>query len=161
MYDISLHGREAVRMGQTFHIDLTHRSLRIGCHHLITDGVLHKGVTLGVRPIKKLSSVLTGLEYRYQIYKHSRPSARDEHRRYFLQALPYKRLSRQDLTVGKSRQEARFELEFYLLAHLLDGSLRWDDTRPDMQPKFWFWRSANDRDLVLPHSIFNNPQSNN
>lgn len=89
--------------------------------------------------------VLFAIEQRYKAYKHSVPSERSEsHRRYYFKALPEKELSDEDMMYGERREVARCKLELYVLMQLLRGNLAWENRWGT-----WFWRSENDRDLII------------
>lgn len=45
---------------------------------------------------------------------------------------------------GERRETARCKLELYVLVQLLRGNLWWDNSWGT-----WFWRSKNDKDLII------------
>lgn len=88
---------------------------------------------------------LFAIEQRYAAYKRSVPSERSEsHRRYYFKALPEKELSDEDMMYGERREVARCKLELYVLIQLLRGNLAWEN-----RCGTWFWRSENDKDLII------------
>lgn len=59
-------------------------------------------------------------------------------------ALPEKELSDEDMMYGERREVARCKLELYILIQLLRGNLAWENRWGR-----WFWKSENDRDLII------------
>ena len=81
----------------------------------------------------------------YEVYKHSVPSERsDSHQKSYFKALPYEKLSDDDILYGEPREFARFALEMMFLRGVSEGKLKWHD-----EWGTWFWQSADDKDLVI------------
>lgn len=127
----------AVISGVPYRVDFEKRTLKIG------DEI----VEIDAGNPMSLSEVLKQIECLYVIYKHSIPSTTEPSRPYF-KALKYDQLSQDDKTYAPNRDVARFELEYFVLKSLLNGSLVWDE--PTMGK--WFWRSQNDMNLIILRS---------
>jgi hypothetical protein len=136
---------EKVRHGAKFTINLQKRTLRLNgklveidnpeefCNGLVDD----------------LPTFIGCLESLYQDYKHSVPSERSESRRHdYFRALREKDLTSHDMMFGLPREEARFDIEAFVLCALLCG-FKWNADWGT-----WFWQSTNDKDLVLLREWF-------
>lgn len=82
------------------------------------------------------------LESLYETYKHSVPSQKRDNSAYFY-ALPYDKLSTQDIIKNKDRKTAKEELELAVIDGIVSGTLVWPDD------SMWYWQSGTDRDFVL------------
>jgi hypothetical protein len=81
----------------------------------------------------------------YEVYKHSVPSERsDSHHKSYFKALPYEKLSDDDILYGKPREFARFVLEVTFLRGVCSGKLKWHDEWGS-----WFYQSPKDKDFVI------------
>lgn len=81
----------------------------------------------------------------YEVYKHSVPSERsDSHQKSYFKALPYEKLSDDDILYGVPREFARFVLEITFLRGVSVGELKWHD-----EWGTWFWQSERDKDFVI------------
>ena len=81
----------------------------------------------------------------YEAYKHSVPSERsDSHQKSYFKALPYEKLSDDDILYGVPREFARCILETTFLINVSEGKIKWHDEWGS-----WFWQSADDKDLVI------------
>lgn len=81
----------------------------------------------------------------YETYKHSVPSERsDSHHKSYFKALPYEKLSDDDILYGRPREFARFILEVMFLRGVYEGKLKWHDEWGS-----WFWQSKEDKDFVI------------
>lgn len=129
--------------GSRFNISLAGRTFTLDGKEIISKGE-YEG-ELGIEPDSK-ENVLEHIEELYFVYKHSIPSERSDSRRYKqFYALPEDKLDADDMMYGERRETALFQLEFYILASILNGSLVWDD---DTMGK-WFWKSPLDGDLII------------
>ena len=130
----------AVENGAKFTINFQKRTCRVNGKIVMSEEDKPKDT-----PYLTHAVVLFAIEQRYKAYKHSVPSERSEsHRRYYFKALPEKELSDEDMMYGERREVARCKLELYVLMQLLRGNLAWENRWGT-----WFWRSENDRDLII------------
>lgn len=136
---------EKVRHGAKFTINLQKRTLRLNGKLVEIDDA---DVFIG--NFTKDPTVFTEcLEDFYQAYKYSVPSERsDSHRRNYFRALREKDLSSSHMMYGTPREEARFDIEAFVLCALLCG-FEWDESWGK-----WFWQSTKDKDLVLLREWF-------
>lgn len=131
---------QAVENGSKFTINFQKRTCRVNGKVVMSDEDKPNGT-----PCLTLEDVITGIEQRYAVYKHSVPSERSEsHRHYYFKALPEKELSDEDMMYGERREQARCKLELYVLIQLLAENLYWDNSWGT-----WFWRSKYDNDLII------------
>lgn len=131
---------KAVENGAKFTINLQKRTCRVNGKVVMSEEDKPKDT-----PYLTHAVVLFAIEQRYKAYKHSVPSERSEsHRRYYFKALPEKELSDEDMMYGERREVARCKLELYVLIQLLRGNLAWENRWGT-----WFWRSENDKDLII------------
>lgn len=136
----------AVSQGARYSINLKERTLKVDGKKVIDKGE-YEGV-LGLvwdwdylRPI----DFLIMLEILYARYKHSVPSERSDSRKStYFKALREHELNDEDALFGGQREVAMFDLEFTLLAGILDG-FRWDEASMGK----WFWQSSADKDFVI------------
>lgn len=90
---------------------------------------------------------LTKIECLFHSYYHSVPSEKSEARHaVYFKALPYEKLSDNDLMYGESRDIAQFRLEFTILRLIIDGVITWDRLA---EPKHWFWQSEKYPQFVM------------
>jgi hypothetical protein len=130
----------AVENGAKFTINFQKRTCRVNGKIVMSEEDKTKDT-----PYLTHAVVLFAIEQRYKAYKHSVPSERSEsHRRYYFKALLEKELSDEDMMYGERREVARCKLELYILIQLLRGNLAWENRWGT-----WFWRSENDRDLII------------
>lgn len=130
----------AVENGAKFTINFQKRTCRVNGKIVMSEEDKPKDT-----PYLTHAVVLFAIEQRYKAYKHSVPSERSEsHRRYYFKALPEKELSDEDMMYGERREVARCKLELYILIQLLRGNLAWENRWGR-----WFWKSENDRDLII------------
>ena len=133
-----------VAQGASFRIDFKSRTLTVNGKKVIDNGK-YDGVLGATWEAGFMDSFLKELEVYYHTYKHSIPSEKsDRNRRCYFKALPEKELSDDDMLYGVPREVARFNLEFVLLAAILDG-FRWDEEKMGK----WFWQSEDDKDFVI------------
>ena len=131
---------QAVENGAKFTINFQKRTCRVNGKVVMSEEDKPNDT-----PCLTLEDVITGIEQRYAVYKHSVPSERSEsHRHYYFKALPEKELSDEDMMYGERREQARCKLELYVLIQLLAGNLYWDNSWGT-----WFWRSKDDNDLII------------
>lgn len=130
----------AVENGAKFTINFQKRTCRVNGKVVMSEEDKPKDT-----PYLTHAVVLFAIEQRYKAYKHSVPSERSEsHRRYYFKALPEKELSDEDMMYGERREVARCKLELYILIQLLRGNLAWENRWGR-----WFWKSENDKDLII------------
>ena len=130
----------AVENGAKFTINFQKRTCRVNGKIVMSEEDKPKDT-----PYLTHAVVLFAIEQRYKAYKHSVPSERSEsHRRYYFKALPEKELSDEDMMYGERREVARCKLELYILIQLLRGNLAWENRWGR-----WFWKSENDKDLII------------
>lgn len=130
----------AVENGAKFTINFQKRTCRVNGKVVMSEEDKPKDT-----PYLTHAVPLFAIEQRYKAYKHSVLSERSEsHRRYYFKALPEKELSDEDMMYGERREVARCKLELYVLIQLLRGNLAWENRWGT-----WFWRSENDKDLII------------
>lgn len=128
---------EAISNGASYKINLEERTLVVN----------RKQIDIASGETMSVEGVLEKIEELYSYYKHSIPSATEPSRPYF-KALKYNELSQEDQTYGPNRDVARFELEYFVLQSIINGSFVWNEETMGK----WFWRSSNDYDLVILRS---------
>ena len=128
---------EAISNGASYKINLEKRTLVVN----------RKQIDIVSGEKMSVESVLEKIEELYYCYKYSIPSATEPSRPYF-KALKYNELSQEDQTYGPNRDIARFELEYFVLQSIINGSFVWNEETMGK----WFWRSSNDYDLVILRS---------
>lgn len=133
---------EKISKGARFNIDFKTRTMKVDGKVIIDNGK-YEGILCEFKD--PLEDPLEDLEYAYAIYKHSVPSERSESRsRNYFRALKEKDLSDEDMMYGIPRENARFLLEFSLLAYIFTGKLTWNEEWGK-----WFWQSEKDKDFVI------------
>lgn len=141
MENIYNYSTEKIWNGARFQINFSQRSLKIDDRYIIKEG-RYEG-ELGHPKIDDPLPIITQLFLRYQ---HSVPSERSEKKsnKYFI-ALQEHELSDDDMFYGEPREMAQFELEYFILTAILNGSLIWDNFAKGK----WFWQSPNIKELVI------------
>ena len=130
----------AVENGAKFTINFQKRTCRVNGKVVMSEEDKPKDT-----PYLTPEVVFVGIEQRYAAYKHSVPSERSEsHRRYYFKALSEKELSDEDMMYGEQREVARCRLELYVLFCIILSRLTWNPSWGT-----WFWRSENDKDLII------------
>lgn len=129
--------RQRVERGTKFSIDLKKRTLRMN------------GKLVDLKDVECVddgdTDILGTLHRLYEGYKRSIPSERSESRRKnYFKALPYEKLTDDDMLYGYHREEARFVLEFCILKYIVDGKLKWNEDWGK-----WFWQDPEDKDFVI------------
>lgn len=132
---------DAVRSGARFYVNLEKRTLNINGKKVELDDEDFAHYLAG----NDQNLTLATIESLYYSYKYSVPSERSEsHRRSYFKAVPYNKLTDEQMMYGERREVARFMLEFYVLMAIRSGSLKWNDCWGS-----WFWQSQKDKDLVI------------
>ncbi len=124
---------KAVNRGQKVRISLEEKIIYIGKKKIDPNSI--------ILPEMELTNVWSELERLYRVFKYSRPSTRTN--RSYFKALPLDDLSLTDMIQSIPREQARVELETFVLIHGLKGDFTFDNDN------HWFWFSPNDNDLVL------------
>lgn len=133
---------KAVENGAKFTVNFQKRTCKVNGKVVVND-MQYEGF-LGTYPSTE-DEIISKIEQLYQEYKHSVPSERSEsHRRYYFKALPEKELSDEDMMYGERREVARCRLELYVLFCIILSRLTWNPSWGT-----WFWRSENDKDLII------------
>lgn len=133
---------KAVENGAKFTVNFQKRTCKVNGKVVVND-MQYEGF-LGKYPSTE-DEIISKIEQLYQEYKHSVPSERSEsHRRYYFKALPEKELSDEDMMYGEQREVARCRLELYVLFCIILSRLTWNPSWGT-----WFWRSENDKDLII------------
>lgn len=133
---------KAVENGAKFTVNFQKRTCKVNGKVIVND--MQYDVFLGTYPSTE-DEIISKIEQLYQEYKHSVPSERSEsHRRYYFKALPEKELSDEDMMYGERREVARCRLELYVLFCIILSRLKWNPSWGT-----WFWRSENDKDLII------------
>ena len=139
---------ERVENGEKFHIDFEKRNMKVGKTYLIKDGEYDTTRKLYVESMAdphNLESILNTIENMYHVYKHSTPSERSENkRRKYFKAKPVEEMTDFELVAGVPRECSQAAIEGYILCHIIDGSLYWDE---QLMGK-WFYQ-GNDPDLII------------
>lgn len=137
---------EAAAVGAKWNVDFKNRSIKVNGEYLVKDG--RYNVVTGV-DLYSPSEFLLQVEYKYELYKHSVPSERNDSRgRRYFKALPEDSLEDSDMMYGVCRDMAQAELEGFVLCCMLEG-VKWDESWGK-----WFWQSSKDQDLVLLREWF-------
>ena len=133
---------KAVENGAKFTVNFQKRTCRVNGKIIVND--MQYDGCLGTYPSTE-DEIISKIEQLYQEYKHSVPSERSEsHRSYYFKALPEKELSDEDMMYGERREVARCRLELYVLFCIILSRLTWNPSWGT-----WFWRSENDKDLII------------
>ena len=138
---------ERVDNGEKFHIDFVKRNMKVGKTYLIQDGDYDnsKYILSKSNVPASMNTILTMVEDLYDTYKYSTPSERSENkRRKYFKALSIEELTDEQLVNGEPREVAQCMLEGYILCHIIDGSLCWNE---ELMGK-WFYQ-GNDPDLII------------
>ena len=135
--------------GENVNINLLTKTVKIGNQVVINKGKYEGELGIDLSAYETSEQLLSYLEELYERYKHSVPSEKETSRRNYFYALKEKDMSDEDMLYGESRNHARIELEFTLLAATLTGALAWDDSWGT-----YFWQSKRDRDFVILKSWF-------
>lgn len=132
---------DKVREGSKFYVNFKERTVRVDKQvYSISD--IEYGKDIPDVPEEDFMDVLY---FAYEAYKRSVPSERsDSHHKSYFKALPYEKLSDDDILYGKPREFARFILEVMFLRGAYEGKLKWHDEWGS-----WFWQSAKDKDFVI------------
>lgn len=86
--------------------------------------------------------ILDLIEWLYEKYKTSRPSERSESRgRNYFKAKPYEKLTDEEFIMGMPREEARANLEIFVLQTIISDCWEWNWG--------WFYQCPNDKDLII------------
>lgn len=129
--------REKVGRGARFSIDFKKRTLKMNGKPIDVKDVYCE--------LPEEDDVLSYLHDTYELYKHSVPSEKSEKRqRNYFKALPYDKLTDDDMLYNLRREETRFMLEFAILKLIVDGKLKWNEEWGS-----WFWQDPNDKDFVI------------
>lgn len=139
---------ERVANGERFHIDFEKRNMKVEKTYLVKDGEYDTSRKLYVESMagpQNLESILNTIENMYHVYKHSTPSERSENkRRKYFKAKPIEEMTDFELVTGVPRECSQAAIEGYILCHIIDGSLYWDE---QLMGK-WFYQ-GNDPDLII------------
>ena len=122
-------------------INLKTKSLSIGKKKIIENGEIVSSYELDNTPV-----TISELENLYELYKHSIPDKENDRKREF-KALPFEKLSYNDLLTSKPRSFALNDLKLKILTGVLNKSLTWDMFTTN--PKHFFWVSPNDSDFII------------
>ena len=137
--------REKISQGFPFTISFENKSLKIGKRTVnLDDAETTEELTT--------QEIVSRIESLYQTFKHSVPSelSNSNVSKYFY-PLRLEELDTDDLLQGTDRHMARFDLEFFILTCLRKGHLTW---QKDIFGEGWFWKSPNDKDLIILKSWF-------
>lgn len=144
---------ERIADGARFTVNLQKRSLKLNGKYIIRNGKYDGD--LGV----DLADPIEQIEYRYERYRHSIPSERnDNRRRHYFQALPESKLDEDDMLYGIPREIAAAELEIFILLALMTGALTWETFTQNDPKATWFWKSPNDHSLIIFKYWVENPE---
>lgn len=132
---------DKVSEGSKFYVNFKERTIRVNKQvYSISDIEYGKDM-----PDVSEEDFMDVLYSTYEVYKHSVPSERsDSHHKSYFKALPYEKLSDNDILYGTPREFARFVLEMTFLKSVSDGKLKWHN-----EWGTWFWQSAKDKDFVI------------
>ena len=132
--------------GETFYIDFTERTMKIGKQKIINQGEYDNNRVLIDWDFANGDNILNTIERLYEQYKYSLPSERSESKRTkYFKALSMDELEDEYIFATKRREIAQCELEGFILCMILNGSFVWDEEKIGK----WFWQSKNDPDLVI------------
>lgn len=137
-----------VSNGETFHIDLEKRTLRVGKDYLIKDGEYDTSRFLFNQPedFCSMELILGTIDVLYDRYKYSLPSERsDSKRRTYFKALPIEEIPDERLFLANRRELAKAKLEGFILCIVLEDNFVWDEDKLGK----WFYQSTSDKDLVI------------
>lgn len=140
---------QRVENGETFHIDLEKRIMKVGRDTIIDNSVYDTSKALYDEESYSLKFLLAMIEERYLRYKYSLPSERsDSKRRKYFKALPVDELTDEQMICGTPRETAQFVLEAFILCMILRGDFVWNE---EIMGK-WFYQHPSEPDLVILRS---------
>lgn len=152
MENIMQEALAAIQDGAGFKVNFQERTFSLNGKDIVKNGE-YEG-NLGTS--EKCEDFIEHLESLYDRYVHSVPTAKDntKGKRYFI-AKPEHLLDMEDMMYGERRPEARFKLEFTLLAYILSGRVDWDIFTKGHTNK-WFWQSTKyPTFIILKHWVTN------
>ena len=141
--------------GVPFRVDLAKKNMTVGSTKIVEDGKFF-GTVSDLDLVN--GDVMRTLDDLYAVYKRSVPGERDcrrERNGSQFHAVPFDELTDDDVLYNARRNEARYDLEAFVLFAILNGQLKWND-----EWGTWFYKSPKDRDLVLLKDWFR-PVENN
>lgn len=144
-----------VAEGEPFYINFKNKSLKIGKQFIVTDGVYDTSRELihDIECCVDIKCLLAFIDGLYHHYKYSLPSERsDSKRRQYFKALPTDKLTDRQMAIGMNRENARAQLEGFILCTIINGTFTWNET---VMGK-WFYQSKTDPDLVILRSWIEN-----
>lgn len=138
---------ERVSNGETFHIDLEKRTIKVGKKFLIKNGEYDTSRELFAKDVQfSINDILDMIHVKYHNYKYSLPSERsDKKRRTYFKALSMSELTDEQLMCAERREVTQARLEGFILCMILEGKFVWDENKLGK----WFYQSNGDSDLVI------------
>ena len=129
-----------VSEGEKYYVNLESKSMKIGNHYDIKDGVIATEQDL----IDIFENPWIKLEELYLDYRYSLPTEKSSRRRtYYFKALSDEEMTDLEMMCAGNRDYTQAALEGFLLCSILKGTITWSDE------KKWFWQSENHPDLVV------------
>ena len=144
-----------VTEGESFYINFKNKSLKIGKHFIVTDGVYDTSRELihDIECCADIKCLLAFIDGLYHHYKYSLPSERsDSKRRQYFKALHADKLTDKQMAIGMNREIARAQLEGFILCMIINGTFKWNEAEMGK----WFYQSKTDPDLVILRSWIEN-----
>ena len=136
---------ESVEHGSKLTVDLSTKKVKLG--HREVD-VEFSNTLLSPRDFEDALYEL------YEKYKRSVPSEQsDKSRCVFSGAVPYEKLSLEELVNNEQREVARARLELFVLEQVKLG-MTWNDIMTLNDKVGWYYQNPKDRDLVLIRDWF-------
>lgn len=137
MNDIYYDSIQKIEGGASFYIDFKTLTLKVDKKTVIRNGK-HKA-DLGIEPIDDKNEFFESLNNRFDLYYRSIPSENSEsHYRVRFRAKKLDELTKDEFLVGVNRELARFCLEYFILASIINGSFA-----PHTDITGWFYQGHN------------------
>ena len=135
---------DKVSHGATFYVNFKERTIRVNKKLYHPDDIEDFN-DFGAFSDMSEEDFMDALYSTYETYKHSVPSERsDSHHKSYFKALPYEKLSDDDILYGWPREFTRFVLEIMFLRGVSVGKLKWHDEWGS-----WFYQSPKDKNFVI------------
>ena len=140
---------KAVGEGKPFTIDFEKRNLKIGRKYLIKEG---ENLTDLKLINNDMEDKFKRIEELYMNYKYSYPSERSlkKEKNSYFKALPFEKLSEEELIFGDERELAKIKLEAYILFNVMEQQIKWDNNFGN------YFYQGKDEDLIILRSWIEN-----
>jgi hypothetical protein len=136
---------KAAEQGKSVFINLNTKSARINGNEIVKNGVYSGDYGVTLNNPKEM------VEFLFENYFYSYPSARSSKRKSYFIAQEFEKLSTKQLATSEDRILAQVKLEAYVLGLILLGC---PFSAFDTDEKHWFWQSSNNKKLIIQREWF-------